>query len=333
MTLTGRLATGGALLLLLSASALAQQTGAPTPLRLETERLQQELGAVRSAAVDSADSRAVAVLQSRILAMEEQLRRLTGRIEEAEHREAQTRVRIDRLVADLDRRLGALEQQTQTALSGIDAAAAGGTGSSNVAEPAALPETLAAEEPDAQPLSANPPPETAEVVADPAAREGYVLGTIPRDAVLSIPEPGQSAPAGTAPRSALEGSAPARFSAALDLLQNGDYGAAEVAFSRWLADYPEESRAPEAAYWIGEAQLAREAYADAAASFAGNYRTYGADAPRAADNLLKLGASLAALGDTARACQTLTEMGRRYPNVSAALQQALARERSAAGCS
>lgn len=327
MTPTARLVVAIAALCALAAPAAAQQAGAPTPLRLETQQLGQELGAAQAALGELPEGRAVAILQSRLMAIEEELRRLTGRVEEAEHREAQTQERIDRLVADLDRRLAALEQQTASALSGAVAAERAGD------PPAPLPETLAASDTAAAERPAPAISPSGDVAVDPAARDGYVLGTIPRDALLGIPEPGQDAPAGTAPRTALEGGAASRFAAALDLLQNGDFGAAEVAFSRWLADYPDESRAPEAAYWVGEAQLAREAYADAAASFAGNYRTYGADAPRAADNLLKLGTALAALGDTTRACQTFTEMGRRYPDVSSALQQALERERRAAGCS
>lgn len=333
MTSCSRRLAGVALALLLVAPVPSLgQTGDPVPLRLEAQQLSRELEDVRSAVGELPEGRAMAVLQSRLLAIEEELRRLTGRLEEAEHREEQTRERIDRLVADLDRRLATLEQGPQSALATAPAAA--GEGEPDAARtdgPATpLPETLAAEE-SRGPVSAEQA--APEVPVDPSARQGYVLGTIPRDAVLGIPQPGQDGAPGSAPRSALEGSASARYSAALDLLQNGDYGAAEVAFSRWLADYPDADQAPEAAYWLGEAQLARQAYADAAASFAGNYRTYGADAPRAADNLLKLGTALAALGDSTRACQTFTEMGRRYPNVSTALRQALERERRAAGCS
>ena len=303
-------------------SALAQtgaqtgtQTGAPTPLRIETRELGQSVGAAQEALGGLPDSRAAAVLQNRITAIEEELRRLTGRVEEAEFREQQTRERLDRLVADLDLRLASLEQQSF---------AARGLGLAPT-DDGPLPETLAAEQ---SPGEAAPP-----IADDPAARAGTVLGTIPRDAILGIPAPSGDAPGGTAPAAALQGSSAARFTAALDLLQSGDYGAAEVAFTRWVADFADDPQAPVASYWLGEAQLAQADHANAAATFAANYRTFGAEAPRAADNLLKLGTALAAMGDTTRACQTFDEMDRRYPDVSSGLRQALERERRAAGCS
>ncbi|MEZ5861346.1 MAG: YbgF trimerization domain-containing protein [Geminicoccaceae bacterium] len=261
----------------------------------------------------------MAVMQNRIAALEEEVRRLTGRLEEAEFREQRTQQRIDDLVADLDRRLMALDQAAEapSPADGQPAVAgdAGAVGPALVA-PGATGEDTAAT--DVQP--------------DRAAREGYVLGAIPRDAVLGLPQPDASGPSGTAPPAALEGTAGARFTASLDLLQTGDWGAAEIAFGRWLEDFPDDPQAPVAAYWIGESQLAREDFATAAATFAGNYRRFGAEAPRAPDSLLKLGTALAAMGDQTRACQTFIEMERRYPNASPALLQARERESRAAGC-
>lgn len=291
------------------AAQTAGQAGAPTPLRIETPSTPP--GAATGGAVESLaglpEGRAVAILQNRIAALEEELRRLLGRVEEAEFRERQTVERIDRLVADVDRRLAALEQRE---------AAAGGEAEADGQRQAAQAEL----------------PAVPEIAADPAARDGYVLGTIPRDALLGLPQPNTDGPAGTAPAAALQGTATSRFTAALELLQNGDFDAAEAAFTRWVADFPEDPQAPVASYWIGEAQLARGDHATAAATFAANYRTFGDAAPRAADNLLKLGAALAAMGDSSRACQTFAEMDRRYPGAATALRQALEREQRAAGC-
>ncbi len=292
------------------APALAQE---PQPLRIErAPAAQPRLQPPPAAALagEAGEGRAIAVLQNRIAALEEEVRRLTGRLEEAEFQDQRTRQRIDDLVADLDRRLMGLEQ------------APAASPAATVGEPLVAPDAA---------TDRSTPPE-ADVEPDPSAREGYVLGTLPRDAVLGLPRPAQGGATGTAPTAALEGTASERFTAALDLLQTGDWGAAEVAFSRWLGDFPDDPQAPVAAYWIGESQLAREDYATAAATFAGNYRNYGADAPRAPDNLLKLGTALAAMGDQARACQTFTEMERRYPDASPALRQARDRESRAAGC-
>lgn len=290
--------------------ALAQtggQTGAPTPLRIETRELEREVGGAQEALGALGDSRAAAVLQNRLIAIEEELRRLTGRVEEVEFHEQQTRDRIDRLVADLDRRLAAIEQRPP-ALAAGDAGAGDETALDELA------------------MEVSPTDEAAP------SRDGATLGTIPRDAVLGIPVPSAESPAAAVPAGALAGGSPARFTAALDLLQTGEYGTAEAAFARWLDDFPDDPQAPVASYWLGEAQLAQDDHANAAATFAANYRTFGPDAPRAADNLLKLGTALGAMGDTTRACQTFTEMDRRYQNVGSGLRQALERERRAAGC-
>lgn len=308
-------ATTALLLASLLAPAVHAQTGAPTPLRIETREVEREVGAAQQALGELPEGRATAILQNRITAIEEQLRQLTGRIEEAEFREQQTRERIDRLVADLDRRLAAIEAGSRVT----------GEGEAGEALAEAPAEATGA-------ASATSPEGGAEIAPDAVAREGRVLGTIPRDALLGIPAPDGDGPAGTAPAAALQGSAAARFGAALDLLQDGDYAAAEAAFGRWVGDFPEDPQTPVASYWLGEAQLAQADHANAAATFAANYRTFGSDAPRAQDNLLKLGTALAAMGDSSRACQTFDEMARRYPAMSPGLRQALDRERRAAGC-
>ncbi len=302
------------------APALAQD---PQPLRIERAAPAQPPLQPPAAALagEPGEGRAIAVLQNRIAALEEEVRRLTGRLEEAEFQDQRTRQRIDTLVADLDRRLMALDQPPAD-----PSAAPSATAGQPAADAASVGPALVASGASGAPAPA------AEVEPDPSAREGYVLGTIPRDAVLGLPQPAAKGATGTVPAAALEGTSTERFTAALDLLQTGDWGAAEVAFGRWLEDFPDDPQAPVAAYWVGESQLAREDFATAAATFAGNYRSFGPEAPRAPDNLLKLGTALAAMGDQTRACQTFIEMERRYPNASPALQQARARESRAAGC-
>jgi len=323
------------------AGSAVAQTGAPTPLRLETQQIERDLGATQQALGELPEGRQAAILLNRINAIEEQLRRLTGRIEEAEFHDRRIEARIDQLVADLDRRLASLEDRPmtgrpgiggpapETMLGGADPLGAAGeaaqTGS--VAGEQALPEVMTVEPGDSP---ASRP--TADIEPDPSARDGFVLGTIPRDALLGIPQPRSEGPTGTAPPEALQGNAASRFDAALDLLQTGDYGAAEVAFDRWMTDFPDDPQAAVASFWLGEAQLAQGELADAAATFAGNYRTFGPEGPRAADNLLKLGTALAAMGDTSRACQTFAELDRRYRDAGSGLRQALEREQRAAGC-
>lgn len=270
----------------------------PGTLRADLDRLRAEVGAlgrIDLAQAQAPDLRAAA-LEVELSRVQEQLRQLTGRIEEVEHAQRQLERRIDGLVADLDARLP-------------------GPG-----RPAPQPPALEATD---RPAASAPAP-VANVAPDAAARQGYVLGTVPQGAIRS-----QSPP----PAQLQAGGADEAYKHALDLLQAGKWADAEQAFTSFVQDYPGDSRAPTASYWRGETFFFRKDYTTAAATFAGNYRTYGEAAPRAPDNLLKLGMALAAMGDRDKACQTFAELTKRHPNAPAPIRQALSREKSASGCS
>jgi tol-pal system protein YbgF len=198
--------------------------------------------------------------------------------------------------------------------------------------------------PLAAPAPVAPAPRSGATVGgqpeDPAAARGYVLGTLPRDAIVgdrsSLP-PATSGRAQTAGTPAI--AAPPRnagpklrYDAALAMLQAGDLANAQQEFTGFIQDYPDDPLAPNAAYWLGETHYVQKDYPTAAALFARNYQTYGADASKAPDNLLKLGKSLAALGDNDKACQTYAELEKRYPNAAAPIRQELARSRTASSC-
>lgn len=289
--------------------ALAADIG---PLRADLGRLRSEVTALGSIQLAQAQdpSLRIPALEVRLSRLEELMRQLTGRIEEVEFAQRQTNVRLDRLTAELDGRSAAVASAPQ---------------------------------PSEQTAAASPQPgrpaQPSNVAPDEAARQGHVLGTIPEDALrgqqqakppaLPAPSPGQ--PEQQA-RLVPEG-ADAAYKGGLDLLQTGNWPAAEQSFTSFVKDYPDDPRAPTASYWLGETYFFRKEFPTAAAVFARNYRTYGQEAPRAADNLLKLGMSLAAMGERDKACQTFAELAKRHPNASAPIRQALSRERTAAGCS
>jgi tol-pal system protein YbgF len=284
-----------AFLALASPAAVGADPGA---LRAEAGQLVGELGAARRrlAQLQEPASR-TAALEARLGRMEEDLRRLTGRIEELEYRQTQLSARLDRL-----------ENQAATAAA---------------PQPPAPPAVL---RPQPPPAAAAAPP---AVEPDAAARQGYVLGTLPPDVLRGGPSAGER-PSPPLPRQ--PGTPDEAYQQGLELLQAGRWPEAEQAFAAFVAAKPEDARAPTAAYWQAETHFFRRDYETAAAMFARNYRSYGEDAPRAADNLLKLGMSLAALGDRERACQTFGELAKRHPDAPAPIRQALSRERAAAGC-
>jgi tol-pal system protein YbgF len=263
-----------------------------------------------SARAQAVDPRRIAELEARAAVLEEEIRRLTGRLEEAEFRNRALERRIDQLVVDLDARLGV---------------AAGGTGASGA--------SVAPSRPVAGPVAPEPP--TRPTLEAGASGDGSgVLGTLPREPIA--PQPPSTEIAAVAPARVLspeeQRDPRARYDAAEELLKRGDWPAAKVALEAWLADFPGDRLAPVAAYWLGETLYVQGDYAGAAATFARNYGRYGENAPRAPDNLMKAGMALAQLGKTEEACKFYAQLDRLREKTTAALRQQLARERQAANC-
>lgn len=122
------------------------------------------------------------------------------------------------------------------------------------------------------------------------------------------------------------------FKQARQLLLDGDYANAEQAFSAYVTNYPDNAKAPEARYWLGETLFVREAYTDAAAAYIGAIRGW-PQSSWAPDATLKLARSMVALKKTAEACRTLDELSKRYPKASSQITSRAASTRVAAKCS
>lgn len=240
--------------------------------------------------------------QAYIARLEEEIRRLTGRIEQLEFQQRNVDKRFDQLVEDLDQRLRGLQ-------GGGDPAAGGTDGERQQAEQA-LNEL--AESSDQQ----------------PPTEEGQ-LGSIPESAVAGLPKPDPSAVAAPETSSL---TAEQQYENAVQLLQAGDYQGAQGGLEVFLDLNGDHQLASNAAYWLAETHYVRQNYSAAAATFARNYRTYGQDSAKAIDNLLKLGMSLTSLGDQENACLTFDKLAEVFPSQPAHIQQALSRERARANC-
>src|SRR5690606_12453927 len=106
---------------------------------------------------------------------------------------------------------------------------------------------------------------------------------------------------------------------------SGDYKTAEAGFRRHIERFPNDPRAPDAHYWLGEALLSQGRHAEAAEVFLGASRDFPQSA-KAPDMLLKLGISLAAMDQKEVACATFREAQARFPDASNALQERLRQE-------
>ncbi len=115
-----------------------------------------------------------------------------------------------------------------------------------------------------------------------------------------------------------------------DYLQR-DYPAAETGFAKVVKDYPKDPLAGSAQYWVGETYYVRKQYKKAADSFLAAYRKY-TSSDKAPDSLLKLGMSLAALGQKDAACSTFAELDDKFPDAHDHLRNQAKGEASKAGC-
>jgi tol-pal system protein YbgF len=112
---------------------------------------------------------------------------------------------------------------------------------------------------------------------------------------------------------------------------SGDYKTAETGFRDLIDRFPGNKHEADAHFWLGEAVLGQDRFRDAAQIFLAASRDY-PKSKKAPDMLLKLGISLAAMKQKDVACATFTEVGMRYPGVSAALKDRVKQEQTRAGC-
>ena len=248
-----------------------------------------------------------AQFEVRLGQLEEELRRLTGRVEQLEFGQRRVESRIDQLIQDLDIRLSALE---------------GGPAAPGQGEPG--PGT------DAGRDAGSAGQADAGAEADQGSGGDGTLGVVPESALLDLPRPD---PAAATPPPSTGLPAQRQYDSAMELLRAGDYPSAERGLELFLDLNPDHPLASNAAYWMAETLYVRKNYAAAASGFARNYRTYGKDAPKAPDNLLKLGMSLFGLGNAEDACLSYDELAKEFPNAPTHIEQAVDRESSRAGCS
>lgn len=261
---------------------------------LDVQRQTYQAGQTTGAATSAygADPSSTASLSLRLQSVEEQLRQITGRMEELTFQVNQSRERFTKFSQDVDYRF----QQGAGGSSGSVATSASGAA-----------------------IKLHQPAATSTMSAAASATVG-TLGTMPA----------QARPV-TTPSVVLNGDPKMAYQQAFNTLQRGEYEVAEVSFTQFLKSYPSDGLAGNAQYWLGESYYVRGAYKQAAQSFLKGYTTYSAS-PKAPDSLLKLGMTLVRLGQTDAACGTLGELNRRFPTASPAINQRAQLERQRAGC-
>lgn len=107
------------------------------------------------------------------------------------------------------------------------------------------------------------------------------------------------------------------YNHALGILQDGRYPDAAVAFSGFLASYPDSSYTDNAQYWLGEVYYVSRKFREAQAEF-DKVITQHPQSPKVPDAMLKTGFIQYELREWSAARKTLTELTQSYPGTTAA---------------
>jgi tol-pal system protein YbgF len=107
------------------------------------------------------------------------------------------------------------------------------------------------------------------------------------------------------------------YQAAFNLLKDGQYDRAIVAFQKFLAAYPDSSLADNAQYWLGEAYYVNKAYPEAEAAFQRVIDKY-PQSRKLADALLKIGFCRYELKQWQSAREVLGQVVARFTDTPAA---------------
>jgi tol-pal system protein YbgF len=151
----------------------------------------------------------------------------------------------------------------------------------------------------------------------------------------SLPPPPPRNPNATGGRTAMVAPPSQNPKDAYDLaygyMLHKDYALAEEAFRAFLQQYPGSNRTADVNYWLGEALFQRERYRDAAEFFLTVTEKFDTS-PKAPESLLRLGQSLAALGERETACAAIAEIARKYPRASLTVKKGVTQEMRRARC-
>jgi tol-pal system protein YbgF len=271
---------------------MTAQAQGEEPIALPAE---QQQGAIRLTQADGSGNRSVVQLINQMEALNGELNKLRGKIEELGHGINNAEKRQRDMYLDLDTRMRRLEQAL---------AAAQKKEQENFTT---LEERLRKLE-QGSPAAAIPAP-----VPNPAGAEPSSSGPI--SAANAAP-----VPAAADPQRA--------YDQALNAYRTGNYTAAASGFQDFLKQFPQHGLADNAQYWMGETYFQLRDYkgaVDAQRKLMASYPS----SPKVPDALLNMGSAELGLGDPAAARKTWEELVSKHPNSEAAdkARQRLARLR------
>jgi tol-pal system protein YbgF len=265
--------------------------------------------------LDSVDSGDPGALVVRIDRLEDELRRANGQIEELQNQNVRLQEQFKRFREDVEFRLSGAKPS-------------GGT---------AAPPPVALSEPP--PVVKPRKGDAFDPALDPNAPGApRVIGSTAPSAPLGAPlEIERPTPLGVAPKPA---DAPPtivtsgldftdrpkeQFNSAVEAYKAGQYADAEAQLKAFLSTNSTHRLAPDAIFFLGETYLQRSRPREAAEQYL-KLSTDFSRSTRAPDGMMRLGQSLAMLGNSEQACATFAEVGKRYPTASSQVKKTVERE-------
>ncbi|AMJ63675.1 hypothetical protein AXW83_13760 [Bosea sp. PAMC 26642] len=280
----------------------------------------------------AAQAQDAADLVVRTSRMENQLRQLSGQIEQLQFENRRLSEQLRKFQEDVEFRLN---ERGGGARAPSAAPAPGNAAPPAGAQPA-RPRRGDAFDPANQQGAAGAPRQLGDLIDESAP--GSVQGQGPLDLQgvgRNVPQGALPAGAPRGPSVAAAAGGPASAKEAYDLayasILRKEYEQAEMGFRQFLQSYPRDRLAVDATFWLGETYFQRQRFREAAEQFLKISR----ESPRTAkapDSLLKLGMSLNGLGARDQACATYAKVGVDYPAASNAVRQGVERERRRSGC-
>jgi tol-pal system protein YbgF len=261
----------------------------------------------------------------RINRLEEELRQAYGRIEELQNAQHRLEAQMQKFRQDVEFRFGDRSGGAPPPDSDVAAAPLAPD------QPAVAPRPRRSDafDPNADPNAPGAPrplgttPPSAPLVREspaPLAREQPAPGAPLELGKGPPPAPQPSGPTVVGSGVAMLDQPREQYNAALQAFQAGQYPEAETGFKAFLAANPAHRLSPDAIFYIGETYLQRSRPREAAEQFLKVTTDY-SKSSRAPESMVRLGQTLAALGNSEQACATLGEFGKRYPTASASVKK------------
>jgi tol-pal system protein YbgF len=263
---------------------------------------------------EQAQDSSLATLNQRVNDLDDTLRRLTGQIEELDHRISEQNERMARMRKEFDYKICSLVAQQVGA-------------TTEPGEETSLP---CAGQGQQSPASQYPAGQTGGTSnangAIHLAPPPGVLGTLSHNDLGNLPQP-----SATEPNQMASLDTRPQFETALNLLAKAQYEEASAAFRSFADTYPNDDLAAQAVYWVGDIAYVQRDYPGAARAFAEELKKY-PTSTRAPESMLKLGQSLLALNQKKEGCRALGTLPTQFPAASKSVADQAFAARKTAGC-